>query len=307
MTYKRSEEKGGRFMIEKVHLFSMKPLNGLIILEDFFQIYPEETEFKEDLPISERKYPLILEFQVDQEENYFRFGSPKGMGILDRIINEFVELITLVFKYFIWGYEFIESLQQFSDQSFRKAPKIGEPEFFQNLRRIDRIVDEILIPEYWEDVIKMYYSLESEEKQIARKALRLFYDGIKLEVEYPSFSFISMISLIENLINFYCKEVKIKHCKQCGQQMFEVGKKFLLFTQKFLGKNDAGHKKYLNKLYGLRSSIVHQGMLLLSDERFLTGAHEIDPEKDDYWDRINTTLITRSILINWIMSEDKLF
>ncbi len=294
-------------MIEKVHLFSMKPLNGLIILEDFFQIYPEETEFKEDLPISERIYPLILEFQVDQEENYFRFGSPKGMGILDRIINEFVELITLVFKYFIWGYEFIESLQQFSDQSFRKAPKIGEPEFFQNLRRIDRIVDEILIPEYWEDVIKIYYSLESEEKQIARKALKLFYDGIKLEVEYPSFSFISMISLIENLINFYCKEVKIKHCKQCGQQMFEVGKKFLLFTQKFLGKNDAGHKKYLNKLYGLRSSIVHQGMLLLSDERFLTGAHEIDPEKDDYWDRINTTLITRSILINWIMSEDKLF
>ncbi len=89
--------------------------------------------------------------------------------------------------------------------------------------------------------------------------------------------------------------------------MFKVGKKFLLFTQKFLSNNSAEYKRYLNKLYSLRSSIVHQGMLLLSAERFLTGIHEIDPEKDDYWVRINTTLITRSLLISWIMSEDKLF
>ena len=58
-------------MIEKVRLFSKKPLNGLIKIEGFFQIYPEETEVPKDLALSERNYPLILEINVDQEENYF--------------------------------------------------------------------------------------------------------------------------------------------------------------------------------------------------------------------------------------------
>ena len=123
-------------MIEKVRIFSKKPLNGLIKIEDKFQIYSEDMEIKEELPISEREYPLILEIHVDPEEPYFRFGNPKGMGDLDRIIFEFVELITLIFKYFIWGYKHIETLENFSDQSFRKLAKIGEPEFFQNLSRI---------------------------------------------------------------------------------------------------------------------------------------------------------------------------
>jgi len=294
-------------MIEKVRIFSKKPLHGLIKIEDKFQIYSEDMEIKEELPISEREYPLILEIHVDPEEPYFRFGNPKGMGDLDRIIFEFVELITLIFKYFIWGYKHIETLENFSDQSFRKLAKIGEPEFFQNLSRIDRSIKEILVPSYWEQAFEKYYNLESGEKQTARKALKLFYDGIKLEVEYSSFSFISMISAIENLISFYCKEVKIKHCDQCGQPMFKVRKKFLKFIQEFTGKNDAEINKYLDKLYSLRSSIVHQGMLLLSDERVLTGGLEIDPDKDDYWIRINTTLMTRTILINWIMSKDKLY
>ena len=294
-------------MIEKVRLFSKKPLNGLIKMEDFFQIYTEETEINEELAISKRVYPLILEIHVDQEEDYFRFGIPKGMGVLDRIISEFIELITLVLKYFIWGYEFIETISEFSDQSSRKLVQVGEPTFFQNLGRIDRSIEELLVPDYWEQIIEKYYNLESEEKQVARKTLKLFYDGIKLEVEYPSLSFISMISVIETLISFYCKEIKTKPCGQCGQPMYKVRKKFLLFTQKYLGKDETGLKKYLDKLYSLRSSIIHQGMLLLSDERSLMGGHEIDPEEDDYWIRINTTLITRTILLNWIISEDKLY
>lgn len=294
-------------MIEKVRLFSKKPLNGLIKMEDLFQIYPEETQINEELPISEIEYPLVLEINVDQEEGYSRFGFPRGMGDLERIIFEFVELITVTFKYFIWGYDFIETLQNFSDQSSRELSRIGEPTFFQNLRRIDRTIDEILVAEYWKQVIEKYYNLDSEEKKIARKALKLFYDGIKLEVEYPSLSFISMISAIENLISFYCKEKKIKPCDHCGQPMFKVRKKFLLFTQKFLGNDEDGLRRYLDKLYGLRSYIVHEGMLLLSEERLLTGEREIDPRRDDYWIRINTTLITRLILINWIRSENKLY
>jgi hypothetical protein len=290
-------------MIEKVCLFSKKPLNGLIKLKDFFQIYPEEVDFKKGLPISERKYPLILEIHVDHKEDYSRFGIPKGIADLERIVFEFIELITVVLKHFIWGYKFKESLTEFSDQSFRKLAKVGEPELFQNLTRIDRRTEEILIPIYWEQVIKNYYSLESEERQIARKALKLFYDGIKLEPEHPSLSFISMISLIETLISFYCKGVKINHCEKCGQPKYKVRKKFLSFTQEFSKKNDIKHKKYLVKLYDLRSSILHQGMLLLSDERFLTGEYEFDPENDDHFVRINTTLLTRVILINWIISD----
>ena len=294
-------------MIEKVRLFCKKPLKGLIKMTGFFQIYPEVNEFNEMIPISERVYPMILEIHVDQKERYSRFGIPKGVADLDRIIYEFAELITLVLKYFIWGYDFIETLQEFSDQSLRKLAKIGEPKHFQNLTRLDRTIDEILIPKYWEQVIERYYTLKSEEKQIARKVLKLFYDGIKLEVEYPSFSFISMISAIETLISFRCKEVKPEKCGECGQLRYSVTKKFILFTQKYLGTNEAGLKKYLGKLYGLRSFIVHQGMLLLSDERYLTGERELDPKKDDYWVRINTTLITRKIMINWIISDDKLY
>lgn len=44
-------------MIEKVRIFSKKPLHGLIKIEDKFQIYSEDMEIKEELPISEREYP----------------------------------------------------------------------------------------------------------------------------------------------------------------------------------------------------------------------------------------------------------
>ena len=54
-------------MIEKVRIFSKKPLNGLIKIEDEFQIYSEDMEINEELPISEREYSLILEIHVDPE------------------------------------------------------------------------------------------------------------------------------------------------------------------------------------------------------------------------------------------------
>ncbi len=291
-------------IIEKVRIFCYKTLKGLIKMESFFQIYPEEIEFDRKIPISERKYPLILEIKVNQPKDYFRFGFPKGRGVLDRIVFEFLELITLVLKYYVWGYDHIETLQTFSDQSSRDLTKSGEPKFFQNIRRMDRTVEEILLPKDWEKVIRCYFDLENEELQIARKALKLFYDGIKLEVEYTSLSFVSFISLVETLIAFYFKEIKVKQCKECGQKIFKVRQKFLEFTQRFLGRNDREIKKYLDKLYGLRSSILHQGLLLLSDERSFSGG-EFDPERDDYWVRINTTLIVRKILINWIANVEK--
>jgi hypothetical protein len=294
-------------MIEKVRLFSKKQLNGLIEIEDFFQFYPEDVGISEEIPISERNYPLILEIRVDHEEEYIRFGVPRGIGILNRIIDEFAELITVVLKYFIWGYEFIETIQEFSDQTSRDLPKEGEPQYFQSLRRDDRTVDEILVPKYWKRVIENYYGLEDEERFVIRKALRLFYDGVKLEVEYPSFSFVSMVSAIETLISYYCKDYKVERCKHCQQEQFKVMKKFKYFIQEFSGKQGKSFPKYLDKLYGKRSSIVHGGMLLFSDERSLTGEREIDPKRDDYWHRNDMTKITRAVLINWIASEDKLY
>ncbi len=60
----------------------------------------------------------------------------------------------------------------------------------------------------------------------------------------------------------------------------------------------------MTKLYSLRSGILHQGMLLLSDKRSLTGDHDVDWENDNIL-RENTRSITRVILINWIVSNEK--
>lgn len=177
----------------------------------------------------------------------------------------------------------------------------GNPLYFTD-NPVEENKEKVIFNDKIKDVLECYFALPDEIKNAVYSAMVLIANGIKLGIRHQSLGFISYISSIETMVGIEYREVKVHHCKTCGQPVFSVRKKFLAYLEKYVSKTEVSKKKFIN-LYTLRSRIAHSGKLFLSDIEFsLLNREEIDTEWFKY---LEVQQLARLSLYRWLLLNNK--
>jgi len=286
---------------ERVTIFTTKPVLGQYRFNDKFQIYPSKRK-----PLHNGRffYPLNIEIAFPQQgEHYYRFGIPYGNDQLTKQIVEIQHLLSSVTQFFFFDHIKAKNpIKRFINKTC-KLIEIGNINWYQDKAFDDRNVANFVIPEFMDQVLEIYYALPKDILLTFRKACYLFYCGVELRSSNPSFSFASFVSAVETLMA--SEAIPPERCDTCGQPRYRLNSTFRDFIISFGygGKTSAGAKKFVNKLYGHRSKILHTGQLLLGDMFW----HPVDEENmDKKWEEsfLHKDLlgVTRVCLINWVSS-----
>jgi len=173
----------------------------------------------------------------------------------------------------------------------------------------------IAFPVSYEKFLDNYFNLDPQTKSKIDSVLKLIKHGVETLPKYKSLSFISFISAIETLVNEEyrdenkkieyscdkCKAIKDSpfKCEDCGNPTWAIGFKFKEFLKKHVSSSTGSVTKY-NKIYNLRSKIVHSGNLLLGDNNLTIWEHPDKSEKE-YVTHLETMQLSRLSLFNWIL------
>ena len=289
-------------IFERVTIFTTKPVIGQYRFKDKLQIYPSK---RKTIQKGSFFYPLTIEISFPQQgEHYYRYGTPYGRDQLTKQIVEIQHLLSVVTQFFFFDHIKGESpIKRFMNKSCKLIEK-GNIRWYQDKVLDDHNVANLVIPEFMDSMLETYYALPKDILLAFRKACYLFYCGVELHSTNPSLSFASFVSAIETLMAFGAKPPD--KCKCCDQPKYHLGARFRKFIVKFGygGKESAGVKKFINKLYTQRSKILHKGQLLLGDMFW----HPVEEEiMSVNWEEsfLHKDLlgVTRVCLINWMKSK----
>lgn len=279
-------------MIEQLLIFSRKRLSGKIVINNF-HLYPHNSNKNEN-----GYYENILEIIIEEDGEYMRFSNQYGSATMEKYIIEVCQNLQLITKHYFEGYRYIGVIERFSELEIPDA-KIEETRFNQMMVN-DLTTSEISIPSYFYTIMNCYSNLSDKEYPIFRKSLYLYLVGIELHGKYKSMAIISFISAIENLMNYFFKNVKVETCKECGQKIYSIRQKYLNFLSLFGGEN----KKLYDSFYSLRSKIAHDDFLIMQDKLW---SYDFDyaESSDGYMQLTNIEMVVRVAMINWLGSEIK--
>src|SRR5690606_38352143 len=112
-----------------------------------------------------------------------------------------------------------------------------------------------------------YFAKNSETLLVIDSAISFVYTAMEMRLFKKTLSIISSFTAIETLVNFEFKDLKPAKCDTCGQLQFKVSQKYRDFLMKYIGSN-ANNKKKFNDFYKLRSSIVHTGQRLKTEDLY---------------------------------------
>ena len=278
-------------VVERVSIFSTKPIKGVYRYKNKFQIYPSRRKSRNNI------FPVTLELSFEKSKpHYFRFSTDDS-DCLSREITEIIHLLSLFTQFFFFDFAKSKNpIQKFSNVKFNETEK-KEIKWYQDKTLNSANVNEIVVPNFIDRVFDKYYSLSNKEKEIFRKALYLFYSGIELKGKFPSFSFASFVSSLETLISY-----------ESPKQKSGVTEKFRVFIIKY-AFNDGGNEKdkeFINKVYDYRSKILHSGYLLLAERSWDENASG-EQGSLKYWEESflhkGLLSVTRVCLINWLMGR----
>ncbi|MBO8170218.1 MAG: hypothetical protein H0Z35_13745 [Thermoanaerobacteraceae bacterium] len=283
---------------ERFILSSTRPLFGQLRYRDVFQIHPLNYK-KNDSPGEIRRiYDFILEISLEKGELYFRYSYPFGSMVPGKKVLEIVHLLSTISQFFIFNPRgpVCDELDGFTNNNYPQV-KQGEIRYYQNRSVNDQTVEEIIFPKNAIEYLDFYFTLNSENKDIFRRSMFLFYSGVELEFTHRSLAYVSLISCIETLIAASLNKPS-KKCKCCGQDILKISKKFKWFIKNFSGIDNIS---YINRLYSFRSKIVHGGYILISDKVWHDNYEDmIGGKGDDYFLRKNLIGIARACLLNWL-------
>lgn len=179
---------------------------------------------------------------------------------------------------------------------------------------VDSHEKEITLPDSIENILKAYLGLDEKSQKIADTVAHLIANGVKLREDMKSISFLTFVSAIETLVNYEYRKAKDQivfdctdcqtmksspiHCPKCNRPIWGVKAKFRSFLQTYVANSDAAVSKF-NRIYNLRSEMVHNGMLLLGDEQMDWSKSQ---KKDNQWQlHIETMQLARLSLVNWLI------
>jgi len=169
----------------------------------------------------------------------------------------------------------------------------------------------------WTDsLFDAYYQLSLDSRNAFDASATLIYNAQELRLRMKSLSFVSFISSIETLsafvfkdrvkeIAFECKSCKtIKaspyKCGTCGNPIWGISQQFKEFLRMFLS-SDKKYNPIYNKIYGIRSAIVHSGNLLLGDSFIDWGTEE---KQTDEWRTLITLMQYSKMSVNkWLLKD----
>lgn len=291
--------------IEKVTVYSTKPILGKFKYKDIL-IQPSEL-------IDEKNFPVEIQFTVESDEPYFRYSN-NNRDLLSKKIIELEFLLSLFTQFYF--YDFSKSELYLTEYNEKEIINIKRDKikWYQDKSMDDRNVEQIVFPEQMEMLLDKYFSLSGKDKEVFQKSLSLFYKSISIKPENPSLSFLCLVTSIEAIsqIEFKEKNKKIEECHQChtvkaspwtcekcSAPLWGISKKYKLFITKYCFGDEPTNidNQFLNKIYNIRSKMVHYGEVL---------------QIDDFWDDENWNWeesflhkdllkFTRIALINWLM------
>lgn len=173
---------------------------------------------------------------------------------------------------------------------------------------------EITFSETIFQAVDKYFKLDTQTKGVIDAITHLICNGLDIKTKMRSMSFLSFVSAVETIVNFEfkdkredvefechdCQTIKSSpiKCKKCGRPIWGVKAKFKAFLRTYISNSDTSIQKY-NRIYNLRSDIVHNGMLLLGDEQFnWTKSSKMDSQ---YITHLEAMQLARLCLINWLL------
>ena len=142
-----------------------------------------------------------------------------------------------------------------------------------------------------DDMFGLYYNANDVIRKAVFAATKQFHAAEGLANIDHTAKFLYHVYAIETLIGAEYRGSKEIKCDKCGQQIFAVRKKFHAFLQKYCNSYD---KKAMDKIYDLRSSIVHTGKPI-SHPGFFTFEDQIDDWRQ-YYIEDQSVNFTRSVV-----------
>ena len=158
--------------------------------------------------------------------------------------------------------------------------------------------NEVSLQEKTADALDVFFSLDQNDRDIVYSAMVLLSEGISFGLQHQSIGFVSFISSIETMIDFENRGVKVKRCKECGQLVYSVSKKFMAYLSKYVSKTENSIRKF-KRLYTLRSKIAHTGKLFLSDREF--SLLNKDTTNQEWYSFMEAQQLARLSLFRWLL------
>lgn len=323
-------------MVHKNVILTQIPYKGLFQYKDVFKIYP----FLPVPDSYIRHFPTILEFSINplidkhieiDDINLSSFINSNNGDVItegQRITtfrNELLRMLSLLTNYYhfsysinqswfvpintnsvgipspVWGQQWAPLIENdYNTVEFDKIELKKAQEYYgENF--LHRVTNFILYPDDMDQLLDRYFALNDIDKDAFDKSIRLFYQGLILRNEMKSMSIVAFISSIETLANFDNINEPRDKCSECGNMKFSVAKKFKVFVEGSISAvSISQRKKYIKKIYDLRSRIVHTGLLHLSDmdRGFWNSTYQAEPFIVE-----DIEQIARISLINWLKKK----
>ncbi len=204
-------------------------------------------------------------------------------------------------------------ITDFSEQKFPVAVLIEHTKYYRRVPSDDRDID-INFPNTIYQSVDKYFSLDNNRKKVANSVNHLICNGIEIKDKMKSLSFLSFVSAIETIVNYEfkkkndviefecndCQTIKTSQftCPKCQRPIWGVKTKFKEFLKTYVSGTPKSIEKY-NKIYNLRSKIVHAGVLLLGDEEIDWG--ESLNTNEQYTTYYESMQLARESLSNWLL------
>lgn len=253
-------------------------------------------------------------------DNRWAFLSPeKNISELDKVEKENYNNQKSKWTYGLFAYPDIQTdlipTQKLSDNKYPSIDRISHSKYFWH-DPIDSYKKEITFPDTINACLDNFFHLNEKTFKKVKSISSLICDGIEISDSKRTLAFLAYVSAIEalvdieaddNEIEFSCKSCKsIKNspyvCQQCSNPIWGISQKFYKHLEKFVAGGKKSSKKY-RKIYNLRSKIVHQGRLFLSD--YELSFKDMDKKEDELLMKIETLQVVRVCLVNWLRYPSK--
>lgn len=116
------------------------------------------------------------------------------------------------------------------------------------------------------EMFTVFQNAQSRTKRAVLNACRQYHKSEEISIIDPVAAFLYKVYAIETLINTEYSNEKVPTCRSCGQKRFSVRKKFHDFIEKYYNNYN---KKDIDRIYNLRSAIVHTGNAIIQPGFFL--------------------------------------
>ncbi len=322
----------------KAIVFCSNPMKGFYRFKDIFQIYPftSENSPKSD---KVKLFPIAIEYWVDNDApidvisvssevsdiiakmtraqnrqkeilnllssiTNFRFSYPTPeinwfVEIPNGTITNDVEKLKSIGGMSLYWYPELHADNQISTFSVLTFPPIelvDHKDYFVNID-IDH-KDTVKFPQYIDKTLEKYFLLNGESLQTINSTFALICNGIDLRNKMKSLSFVSFVSGIETMVNYEYRNSDKALCEKCNRPILSISAKFRDYLFKYASDGPKSKKK-INKIYEIRSKIVHTGLLLLGDNLF---DWSDDKKQGDEWQtHLEAMQINRLSITNWLL------